>query len=143
MSQFAVSATENPDEASLICCGVGELDSGLRLREAGSEQMAKKKSTNRSREENRGPSPFAGASKSLASLQSKLKKLDRELVKRLHERAKLTTDYLSTLPDQQRALYDPVADDALWAQLEKQSGALPFAALRGIYRELLSAARRG
>ena len=34
------------------------------------------------------------------------------------------------------------SDLALWAQLEKQSGALPFAALRGIYRELLSAARR-
>ena len=128
----------------MICCGVGELDSGLRLREAGSVQMAKKKSTNsKPRGKPATKSRSRGASRSLASLQSKLKKLDRELVNRLHERAKLTTDYLSTLPDQQRALYDPVADDDLWAQLEKQSGALPFAALRGIYRELLSAARRG
>ena len=103
--------------------------------------MAKKKSTN-SKPRGKSATKSRRSSKGLASLQSKLNKLDRELVKRLHERAKLTTDYLSMLPDQQRALYDPVADDALWGQLEKQSGALPFAALRGIYRELLSAARR-
>ena len=105
--------------------------------------MAKKKSTNiKPREKSATKSRSRRSSKSPESLQSKLKKLDRELVKRLHERTKLTTEYLSLLPDQQRALYDPVADDVLWGQLEKQSGALPFAALRGIYRELLSAARR-
>ena len=104
--------------------------------------MAKKKSTNIKKAKSATKPRSRRLSKSVASLQSRLKKLDRDLVKRLHERAKLTTDYLSLLPDQQRALYDPASDDALWSQLEKQSGALPFAALRGIYRELLSASRR-
>ncbi|MBQ16403.1 MAG: prephenate dehydratase [Planctomycetaceae bacterium] len=78
-----------------------------------------------------------------ASLQTRLKKIDRELLQALNQRARVTTQYLGLLPDQQRALYDPQSDDELWMRLEKQqSGPLPFAAIRGIYRELLSASRR-
>ncbi|MFP6767004.1 MAG: prephenate dehydratase [Planctomycetaceae bacterium] len=78
-----------------------------------------------------------------ASLQTRLKKIDRELLQALNKRSRVTTQYLSLLHDQQRALYDPQSDDELWLRLEKQqSGPLPFAAIRGIYRELLSASRR-
>lgn len=101
-----------------------------------------RKSTSRKSKASRAPKSRAGSSKAQASLKARLKKLDGELVKRLHERARLTIEHLSLLSDPQRAMYDPVADDALWSQLEKQPGALPFAALRGIYRELLSASRR-
>ena len=99
-----------------------------------------KKST--SRKAKLRPSSRSRSSKTAASIQATLNKLDRDLIKRLHERSRLTIQYLSLLPDPQRALYDPVADDALWSRLEKQPGSLPFAALRGIYRELLSASRR-
>ena len=54
----------------------------------------------------------------------------------------MTIESLSLSSDPKRVLYDPESDDALWSRLEKESGALPFAALRGIYRELLSASRR-
>ena len=101
-----------------------------------------RKSTSRKAKVSRAPKSRAGSSKARASLKARLKKLDGELVKRLHERARLTIEHLSLQSDPQRAVYDPVADDALWSQLEKQPGALPFAALRGIYRELLSASRR-
>lgn len=79
-----------------------------------------------------------------ASLLSGLKKLDRELLSLLNRRTQQTTKYLESLPDEQRVLYDPQADDELWDRLERQSGGpLPFAAVRGIFRELLSVARRG
>ena len=101
-----------------------------------------RKSTSRKATASPASKSRARSSKALASSTARLKKLDLELVKRLHERARLTIEHLSLLPDPQRAMYDPVSDDALWSQLEKQPGALPFAALRGIYRELLSASRR-
>ena len=101
-----------------------------------------RKSTSRKSKASRAPKSRAGSSKAQASLKARLKKLDGELVKRLHERTRLTIEHLSLLSDPQRAVYDPVSDDALWSQLEKQPGALPIAALRGIYRELLSASRR-
>ena len=99
-----------------------------------------KKSTTRKKVSRTGTK--SRSSKTAASIEAKLKKLDRELVKRLHERTRLTVEHLSLLSGAQRALYDPESDDALWSQLEQQSGALPFVALRGIYRELLSASRR-
>ena len=109
--------------------------------------MAKKAASGRSRPKraskaSRSKTP-ARSKATQASLQTRLKKLDRELLQALNQRARVTTQYLGLLPDQQRALYDPQSDDELWRQLEKQqSGPLPFAAIRGIYRELLSASRR-
>jgi chorismate mutase/prephenate dehydratase len=99
-----------------------------------------KKSTSRKKTTRSGSK--TGSSKTAASIEAKLKKLDRELVKRLHERTRLTVERLSLLSGTPRALYDPELDDALWSQLEQQPGALPFSALQGIYRELLSASRR-
>ncbi|MFP6702959.1 MAG: prephenate dehydratase [Planctomycetaceae bacterium] len=99
--------------------------------------MARKSAGGKSR-----ASDSSKSAKRASSIATRLKKLDVELVKRLHERTRLTIESLSLLSDPKRVLYDPESDDALWSRLENQSGALPFAALRGIYRELLSASRR-
>jgi len=78
-----------------------------------------------------------------ASLLATLRKLDRELLPLLNKRATTTTQYLELLPDQQRALYDPQADEELWSWLEQANkGPLPMPAIRGIFRELISASRR-
>ncbi len=77
------------------------------------------------------------------SLKTAIRKLDREIVKLLAERASRTIDLLATLDDPHRILYDPASDAELWDRLQKvSSGPLSFSAVRSIYRELLSDARR-
>lgn len=83
------------------------------------------------------------ARKSPAALENELKRLDREILTLINKRAGTTTEWILAQPDLKRALFAPLADDALFAALgESNKGPLPSAAIRGIFRQVLSAARQ-
>lgn len=83
------------------------------------------------------------ARKSSASLESELKRLDREILTLINKRTGATTEWIQAQPDLKRALFAPLADDSLFAALESSNqGPLTSAAVRGIFRQILSAARQ-
>lgn len=90
------------------------------------------------------PAKKATSSKrrSAPSLASRIKTLDKNLVKQLNERAELTIKQIQSHQDPRTALFDSEEERELWSRLgELNSGPLAPAALRSIYREVLSAAR--
>lgn len=73
---------------------------------------------------------------------AKLKLIDKELVQLLNQRLKLTVDQLQATADRKHLWFDPVAEQELWASLEEWNrGGLGRDVLKGIFRELLCAAR--
>lgn len=86
--------------------------------------------------------PAKSSRKSPAALEAELKRLDREILSLVNKRAAATTDWIHGQPDLKRALFAPLADDALFESLAAANrGPLPTAAIRGIFRQILSAAR--
>ncbi len=78
-----------------------------------------------------------------AALESRLRKLDKEILKLTNERAELTTAQIQSDPNPKKILYDPKADDRLWQELVAANpGPLPESAVRGVFRQILSAARQ-
>lgn len=112
--------------------------------------MAKKKTTKRSAS---GASARTSRSKAAGSkttarkkptgnVESRLKAVDKELIKLCNERLDLTIAQLSELTDRRDVWFDPQAEHALWERLEAtNSGPLPRDVLRTIFRELLCTAR--
>lgn len=91
----------------------------------------------------RTPSSRRSDGKRPASLEADIRRLDQELLKLINRRATATTRLLESQPNPQEGLYNPRADDELWKQLEENNpGPLPIHAIRGVYRNILSAARR-
>lgn len=85
--------------------------------------------------------PRAPASAKPPASEVDLSRLDQEIIKLLNRRYEITTQYLEQTPDRQ-AWYDPRHDDDMYLQLSAaNSGPLPERVLRGVYRQLLSAAR--
>ena len=83
------------------------------------------------------------AKKSPAAYEAELRRLDREILAAINRRAKLTTELIQSEPDLKRALFSPLADDALLGALETSNpGPLPASAVRGVFRHIISAARR-
>lgn len=83
------------------------------------------------------------AKKSSAALESELRRLDREILSLVNKRTKLTTEFIQAQPDLKQALFNPLADDALLNSLEASNpGPLSGSALRGVFRQILSSARR-
>lgn len=81
--------------------------------------------------------------KSPAAMEAELKRLDREILKLVNQRAGLTTEVIQSQPDVKRAMFAPLADDAFFASLETfNTGPLTAFAVRGVFRNILSAARR-
>lgn len=86
--------------------------------------------------------PSKPARKSPVALEGELKRLDREILTLVNKRAETTTAWIQGQPDLKRAMFAPLADDALFATLQASNrGPLPAAAIRGIFRQILSAAR--
>ncbi len=78
----------------------------------------------------------------MTAIESRLKRLDRELLKLLNERTRLTTALLEKARAEGRESFDPLLDHELWSRLEQENpGPLPIFAVRGVYRNLLSAVR--
>ena len=105
--------------------------------------MAKKPLPKKSRKPAAAPpKPSKPARKSPAALENELKRLDREILTLVNKRAGTTTDWIQAQPDLKKALFAPLADDALFETLAASNkGPLPAAAIRGIFRQILSAAR--
>lgn len=83
------------------------------------------------------------AGDSNASIDTRLQKIDREILKLINERAATTTKWIESRPNPQEALFDPKGDDTLWQQIDQENaGPLPGNAARAVFREILSAARR-
>lgn len=86
--------------------------------------------------------PSRPAKKPLAALENELRRLDREILTLINRRAKATTEWIQSQADLKHAIFAPLADDALFATLESASrGPLPSNAIRGVFRQILSAAR--
>jgi chorismate mutase/prephenate dehydratase len=88
--------------------------------------------------------PVATAKKKTAvTPEAELKRLDHEILKLINKRASATTKLLESRTNPQEALFTPRADDDLWQHLESTNpGPLPPSAVRGVFREIISAARR-
>ncbi|VAX42071.1 Chorismate mutase I / Prephenate dehydratase [hydrothermal vent metagenome] len=77
------------------------------------------------------------------SLESQIRTLDKEILKAVNQRVKLTTRSLQSSPNPAQELFKPRTDDDLWNQLEKMNnGPLSATAVRSIFREMISTARR-
>lgn len=87
--------------------------------------------------------PAAPKRKPAATLEAQIRRLDREILKLINKRAQTTTKFLQAKANPQEAVFDPRADDEMLAQLTSQNpGPLPMHAVRGVFREILSAAKR-
>lgn len=112
---------------------------------AARKTAARKKTTRKKtvKKPARKPGKAGARSKSPASLENHLKKLDRQILSLINERAATTTKWIEAQPNPQRALFEPRNDDDLWQRLaEENPGPLPAHAVRGVFRHIISAARR-
>lgn len=82
--------------------------------------------------------------KTPASIESEIKRVDKELVKLANRRAELTSEQIRLHENPQAHVFNPGADEELWLRLQSlnASGSLPWNALRGVFRSILSAARQ-
>lgn len=81
--------------------------------------------------------------KSGAALEARLRKVDKEILKLINERAELTTEQIEADANPKKRLYDPATDDRLWQELASNNpGPMPEEAIRGVFRQILSSARK-
>ncbi|MCA8985092.1 MAG: prephenate dehydratase [Planctomycetaceae bacterium] len=73
-----------------------------------------------------------------------IRRYDKEIVDLLNLRAAATIQLLEQHPVPREAVFNPHADDELWAKLEELNtkGPLPHSAFRAVFREVLSAAKQ-
>lgn len=77
------------------------------------------------------------------SAEAKIKQLDREILRLINQRAAATTKQLEARKQAKTLQFEPQVEDALWAELsDANPGPLPNNAVRGVFREILSAARQ-
>jgi len=78
----------------------------------------------------------------LQEFRAKIENTDREIVRLLNERAALSVEIGKTKRAEGREVYDPARESVVYRHLETlNDGILSEAALRGIFREILSASR--
>ncbi len=77
-----------------------------------------------------------------AGIQRELRRLDKQILELINRRAELTTQWIQQSENPRREIYNFEADAALYQALAEQNrGPLPVAAVRGVFRQILSAAR--
>ena len=106
--------------------------------------MAKKKTTRKSRAAAPKKVQSSSGTKRSKSVNPavRLKAIDRELVKLLNERLKLTIDELQDLTDRRDVWFDPQLERDLWERLASYNkGPITQDVLSSIFREILSSAR--
>lgn len=82
------------------------------------------------------------AKSSTGTLDTQIKKLDRELLKLINKRADLTVKWLNKQPNPQQATFSPAIDDELWKLVEgAHKGPLPLQAVRGVFREVVNGSK--
>ncbi|MCA9073165.1 MAG: prephenate dehydratase, partial [Planctomycetaceae bacterium] len=78
-----------------------------------------------------------------AAVEARLRKVDKEILSLINERAELTTQQIEDDPNPKKRLYDPATDDRLWQDLATaNSGPMSDSAVRGVFRQILSSARQ-
>lgn len=89
------------------------------------------------------PAKSASAAKAaVAASEAELNRIDLEIIKLINKRAAATSRLMDSLPDKRASLYDPRKDDDLFATLEAANpGPLPARAIRGVFRQIISAVR--
>jgi chorismate mutase / prephenate dehydratase len=81
--------------------------------------------------------------KSAPSSEASLRQLDRQILQLINRRAETTTRMIEAAPNRNAAIYDLRGDDLLWQELSAANpGPLPLAAVRGVFRQIISAARQ-
>jgi chorismate mutase/prephenate dehydratase len=104
--------------------------------------MAKKKAAATSRAR-RSPTSKSRKKKTPQQLLTQAWKLDQEILKLINQRAKLTLDWLESHEDPRQVLFSPQLEDETVANvLEKNNGPLRDEAVNGVFRQVLSGARR-
>lgn len=74
--------------------------------------------------------------------EAELKRIDQEILRLVNRRAEATAKLLEATPDRRTLSYQPRLDDDLYTQLEGDNpGPLAGRAVRGIFRQILSAVR--
>lgn len=147
MAKKAVSSKRLPKPAK------GQPDQGRsasKLKRPPARTLVKKPSPARNGQGGAGPSHSGSKSpgqseskKSGASLESSIRQLDRQILQLINRRAETTTRLIETAPNRNAAIYDLRGDDLLWQDLSAaNAGPLPMAAVRGVFRQILSAARQ-
>lgn len=75
-------------------------------------------------------------------LEADLAHLDRDILKLINKRARLTEKLYETRPAKLAQIYDPHADDEVLNRLEQTNGGpLPARTVRSIFRDILSSAK--
>lgn len=89
------------------------------------------------------PEPPKPQPRPVSPLEQSIHQLDREIIKLINKRAEATVKFIESHANPQAAIFDPRADDELWQELETSNpGPLSSQAVRGVFRNILSAARR-
>ncbi len=88
------------------------------------------------------PKPTSAAQRLTGTPEQKIRTLDREILKLANKRTSLTIGLLQGKSEDLSGLWDAEADRELWQRLDAaNTGPLTAQAVKGVYRELLSAAR--
>jgi chorismate mutase / prephenate dehydratase len=75
--------------------------------------------------------------------ENALRQLDRQILQLINRRAEATTRMIEAAPNRSAAVYDLRGDDLLWQELAAANpGPMPMAAVRGVFRQIVSAARQ-
>ncbi len=75
--------------------------------------------------------------------EAEIRRIDRELLRLINRRGEIVTQELMQQPNPSVALLGPMADEAFWQELDQNNpGPLPASAVRGVFRQVLGAARR-
>lgn len=115
-------------------------------KKAANRKPAKKKVTRRVTRKVKKKVPQrkpARAKKKPKSPEAELQALDSQILALINRRTELTTELWEAMPNVREVLYNPSADEALWQRLQETNpGPMPNHAVRGVFRQVLSAARR-
>lgn len=111
---------------------------------ASSPKRNKKKAAARSRTPVRSRASSSSRKKQTPQqILSAASRIDQEILKLINQRAKLTVDWINAQDSPRKALFSPEIDDEIVAALiEKNAGPLSADTVRGVFRQVLSGARR-
>jgi chorismate mutase/prephenate dehydratase len=105
--------------------------------------LVKKPSAQRNGQSQPAAKPAGETRKSSGALETSLRNLDRQILQLINKRAEGTIRLIESAPDRGAALFDLRGDDLLWQELTAANpGPLPIAAVRGVFRQVLSASRQ-
>jgi chorismate mutase/prephenate dehydratase len=105
--------------------------------------LVKKPSVQRNGQASLSARQATDSRKSSAALEASLRNLDRQILQMINKRAEATIRLIESAPDRSEALFDLRGDDVLWQELTAANpGPLPMAAIRGVFRQIMSASRQ-